>query len=148
VANAAADAALTSLGGELKQLLATDLVWSEVADRVVVVSNGMMSFFATSACEVAQHVRIDDAKGTADGGGLFNQENLPSESLLYAVLQAFPESGKQLKDAHNNPRSPRTAVEAVGQFWPDPGLVRVFQFGADASTGLGYCSVKLDSPKP
>lgn len=147
-ANADADAALICVGAELKQLLAKDLVWSEVATRLVVISDGMMSFFATSACEVAQHVTIDDATGTAKNTGLFNQENVPSETLLYAVLHAFPESGKQLKDDRNNPRQPRTAAQAVEQFWPDPALVRVFQFGADASTGLGYCTVKLDSPKP
>jgi CRISPR/Cas system CMR subunit Cmr4 (Cas7 group RAMP superfamily) len=46
-------------------LVANDPVWAQVAQRLVVVSDGMLSFFAKNACEVAQHVSIDDATGTA-----------------------------------------------------------------------------------
>src|ERR1035437_221225 len=37
-----------------------DPVWKEVASRLVILSDGMMSFFVQNACEVAQHVRISD----------------------------------------------------------------------------------------
>jgi len=144
--NAAADEALKNLAKQgFLPLLPDDEVWKEVATRLVVVSDGMMSFFATTACEVAQHVRIDDATGTAATGGLFNQENVPSETLFYAVLHAVPETGKQLKDDQGQTRQPRSANNAVDKFWPEPTKAHVFQFGADASTGLGYCTVRLDA---
>lgn len=146
--NTAADLALEKLAKEgLLPLLPADGVWKEIASRLVVVSDGMMSFFATTACEVAQHVTIDDATGTAKNTGLFNQENVPSETLFYAVIHASAESGKQLKGDEHRPRQPRAAEKALETFWSKPAENRVFQFGADASTGLGYCTVKLDDRK-
>ena len=116
--------------------LLDDPVWQEVALRLVVVSNGMMSYFARHACEIAQHVRIDDETGTASGGALFNQENVPGETLFYSVIHAFQGRGDRFKD--------RSGEDAIVQFetkLKDAG--EVFQFGGDASTGLGYCTVKL-----
>lgn len=133
------------LGAEMEKLLA-DPVWQEVIDHLVILSNGMMTFFATTACEVTQHVRIEDVTGTADGGGLFNQENVPSETLFYAPLHAFSEFGKHLKTDQDQSRPPRTATEAIREFWPKPAETRLFQFGADATTGLGQCTVRLHNP--
>ncbi|MCS1410348.1 MAG: hypothetical protein M2R45_03540 [Verrucomicrobia subdivision 3 bacterium] len=124
------------LGKQLAGLL-TDDVWKEVGDRLVILSNGMMSFFARTACEVAQHVRIDDETGTAVKGGLFNQENVPSETLFYSVVRGF---------AERTPRSTvrrRPAEKALEEFEEKLKGESVFQFGGDASTGLGYCTVQF-----
>jgi len=125
------------LGDSLANLL-DDPVWKEVANRLVILSNGMMSFFAQNACEVAQHVRIDDATGTAAGGALFNQENVPSETLFYSVLHALPGRGERFKD-----KKPKDALDAFAQKVDGN---KPFQFGGDASTGLGWCTVKLADP--
>jgi PIN domain nuclease of toxin-antitoxin system len=47
---------VTTLSG-----LIPDELWKKCGERLVVVSDGTMSYFATHACEAAQHVRIDDA---------------------------------------------------------------------------------------
>ncbi len=125
------------LGDALKNLLPEDPVWAEVATRLVILSDGMMSFFAQNACEVAQHVRIDDETGTAAGGALFNQENVPSETLFYSVLHAT--SGR------NSAYQSKTADDAFNAFATKLNGTP-FQFGGDASTGLGYCTVKLADP--
>jgi len=122
----------------LAALLPDDPVWQEVKDRLVIVSNGMMSFFAQNACEVAQHVRIDDATGAASGGGLFNQENVPSETLFYSVLHALGE--RRPEPERNGLRGPDQALDV---FAGKIQAAKVFQFGADASTGLGYCTVRI-----
>ena len=101
-----------------------------------------MSFFAQNACEVAQHVRINDATGTAAGGALFNEENVPSETLFYTVLNFFDERSRTKKKEVLRP-----AAKAVSIF--DAKLSakgQVFQFGGDASTGLGFCTVALNDP--
>ncbi|MFN3407898.1 MAG: type III-B CRISPR module RAMP protein Cmr4 [Limisphaerales bacterium] len=123
-----------NLGSTLAALLAEDPVWAEVANRLVILSDGMMSFFAQNACEVAQHVRIDDDTGTAAGGALFNQENVPSETLFYAVLNATDGRGAAYKS--------KTAKDALDAFAAKLNGAP-FQFGGDASTGLGWCTVKL-----
>ncbi|MEI7938763.1 MAG: type III-B CRISPR module RAMP protein Cmr4 [Verrucomicrobiota bacterium] len=132
-----------NLGATLATLVAGDPVWQEVANRLVILSDGMMSFFAQNACEVAQHVKISDETGTAEGGALFNQENVPSESLFYSVLHAFDErTANKAKDQR------RDGGKAIETFETKLKAVGVFQFGADASTGLGYCTVSLKEPVP
>jgi len=122
----------------LKDDNGNDPVWNEVASRLVILSDGMMSFFAQNACEVAQHVRIDDETGTAAGGALFNQENVPSETLFYSVLHALAGRGEKFKD-----KKPEHALKAFTQKVDGS---KPFQFGGDASTGLGWCTVKLADP--
>lgn len=114
-----------------------DPVWAAIKDRLIILSDGMMSFFAQNACEVAQHVRISDETGTAAPGALFNQENVPSETVFYAVLSA---TGSRLKA---NGYEGKTAEDALKSFGSKLAGDQPFQFGGDASTGLGYCSVKL-----
>ena len=123
--------------GKAFQDLFEDPVWTEVAHRLVILSDGMMSHFARHACEVAQHVKIDDLTGTAADKALFNQENVPSESLFWCTLRFFPGRGRPFKE-----RTALNAVEAFRKKIPDG---RVLQFGGDASTGLGYCSLNLHS---
>ncbi len=120
--------------GEALSDLFDDLVWREIASRLVVLSNGMMSFFTQNACEVAQHVRISDETGAAEAGALFNQENVPSETLFYSVLHAFSGRSRAFQS--------KTPENALDEFAKKIGN-KVFQFGGDASTGLGYCSVQL-----
>ncbi len=126
------------LADSLQQLLPNDEVWKEIGSRLVVLSDGMMSFFAQNACEVAQHVRINDETGTAAGGALFNQENVPSEALFFSVLHCFSERSSTKKDKL---RTSEQAAEAFSNKLSANG--NVFQFGGDASTGLGYCTVQL-----
>ena len=77
----------STLTGDLAGLV-EDALFQTIADRLVVLSNGMMSHFASTTCEVAQHVKISDETGTAEDGGLFNQENVPADTLFYSVLNA------------------------------------------------------------
>lgn len=126
------------LGENLRAIWPEEPVWNEISKRLVILSDGMMSFFARNACEIAQHVRINDETGTADEGGLFNQENVPSETLFYSAVHFFKERDPGKKG------NGRAAEEAEEAFRAKLNEKAVYQFGGDASTGLGYCSVKLD----
>lgn len=129
------------LARDLAALLADELFQS-VADRLVILSNGMMSHFVSTTCEIAQHVRISDETGTAEDGGLFNQENVPSETLFYSTLSATKSRVPigELKD-----KSADEALQAFEAKLKDAG--HTFQFGGDASTGLGFCTVTLHNTK-
>lgn len=109
-----------------------------LADRLVVVSDGMMSFFARTACEIAQHVRINDATGTASEGGLFNQENAPADTLFYAVLHATPPRSSAHREAKKTPADALAALDAKLK-----SVAYTLQVGGDATTGLGYCTARL-----
>jgi CRISPR-associated protein Cmr4 len=127
-----------SLANALADLVPDEL-FKSIADRLVILSNGMMSHFATAACEVAQHVRISDEKGTAEATGLFNQQNVPADTLFYSVLTATKSRVPKgdLKD--------KSADDALQAFGDKVSEGPVFQFGGDASTGLGFCTVITNS---
>lgn len=105
--------------------LLSDAVLSGAEGRFVLLSDGDLAHFAMNACQINQHVRIDDETGTADDGGLFNEETVPSETLFYAPLTVMP------RGAEDN---------AVFKALTSEQLV---QFGGNGTTGLGFCTVKL-----
>ena len=110
--------------GVLTKLL-SDAVLSGAEGRFVLLSDGDLSYFAVNACQVNQHVRIDDASGTAEDGGLFNEETVPSETLFYAPLTVMP------RGAEDNSVFNTLASE------------QLVQFGGNGTTGFGFCTVKL-----
>lgn len=105
--------------------LLSDSVLANAVGRFVLLSDGDLSHFAVNACQVNQHVRINDETGTAEEHGLFNEETVPSETLLYAAFTILR------KESENN---------AVFDALKTEQLV---QLGGDGTTGLGFCSVKL-----
>ena len=107
--------------------LLSDAVLSSAAGRFVLISDTDLSYFAENACQVSQHVRIDDETGTAEDGGLFNEETVPSECLFYATLTSLRE---------------QTQVNALVDSFKNEQLV---QFGGKGTTGLGYCTAKIVS---
>jgi CRISPR-associated protein Cmr4 len=106
----------------LKGLLVDkETTWSALCPKhLCLVSDDMMAHFARNACEVSQHVRIDDESGTAADQALFNQENVPAETLFHSVLHEL-----------------RAGVVDELQV---PGVI---QIGGDGTTGLGYCTTDL-----
>ncbi|MDB0056973.1 type III-B CRISPR module RAMP protein Cmr4 [Akkermansiaceae bacterium] len=106
---------------ELAKAIPIDGLWNDLAaDHLVLVSDDTLSHFAQTSCEVAQHVVIDDETGSAKSGLLFNQENIPAETLFFAPLtETKPDTIAELEI-------------------PNP-----IQLGGDATTGLGYCSTQL-----
>lgn len=114
----------TEWEGVLTTLL-VDAVLSGAKGRFVLLSDGDLSHFAMNACQVNQHVRIDDETGTAQDGGLFNEETVPSECLFCAPLTVLS------RGAEDN---------AIFNALESEQLV---QFGGNGSTGLGFCTVKL-----
>jgi CRISPR-associated protein Cmr4 len=112
---------------EVLTKLLGDAVLSGAKGRFVLLSDGDLSHFSVNACQVSQHVRILDETGTADteGGGLFNEETVPSECLLYAPLTLL---SRGVQD------------NAVFKSLENEQLV---QFGGGGTTGLGFCTVKL-----
>lgn len=105
--------------------LLNDAVLAGAAGRFVLLSDGDLSHFAVNACQVNQHVRINDETGTAEEGGLFNEETVPSETLFYAGITAL-----RRESADNS-------------LFKDLAEEKLAQFGGNGTTGLGFCTVKL-----
>jgi CRISPR-associated protein Cmr4 len=114
----------------LQKALPNDALWATLDKRLVIVSDGIFSHFCATACEVQQRICVDDEKGTVRGGALFNQENVPCETLFYAVLG-------QRKD---------------GKGWAELAASlkanSVQQIGGDESIGLGFCTLSMEGGAP
>lgn len=99
----------------------TESVWRKLCRRhLALVSDETLSLFARTACDVAQHVWIDDESGTAADQALFNQENVPAETLFFASVTEL---------------RPNTLTQLT--------VPPVIQVGGDGTTGLGYLSTHL-----
>lgn len=123
------------VAGAIKGMI-VDAVWEDMDKRFVVVSDEMFSYFVEQACEIVTRVRIDDETGVVAPGALFNQENVPSETLFYAVISAQDEKKK------SNGKI-RTAVQALETLQEKLKSVRVIQVGGDETIGLGFCSIDV-----
>lgn len=106
-------------------LLDEDPVLKAASERFVLLSDADMKYFAQNACQVSQHVCIDSERGTAVKGKLFNEEEVPSDTLFYAPVS-------QLKKHVD-----------VSSFVDRFSTESLLQFGGKETTGIGYCSVKL-----
>jgi len=126
--------ALNLWESHLKDLpgLAGDPVWKLLPGRLVIVPDGIFSFYVQSACEIAQHVAINDDTGTAQDKALFNQENCPAETLFYGVMSAQKINGKPA-DGENGALSKLAALNG-----------KPLQIGGGETTGLGWCSFILN----
>ena len=114
--------------------ICADALWTKyLGGRLAVVHDENFQHYVTACTEVVQRIKINPAKRTVDGGGLFTQENVPCETLFYSVLTVL------------NPRrpgvSPKPPAELLAELLPDapPPLM---QFGGDETTGHGLCEVR------
>ena len=109
---------------------------SKLKTDLVVLSDTDFAYFVEHATVVEPHVRIDDATGTADDGGLFYTENLPPESLMIAPLfasgtRAGKQNGDEMKAAEVMLKI-RTAIDG-----------KTLQIGGDATTGRGLIVARI-----
>ncbi|MDW8469616.1 MAG: RAMP superfamily CRISPR-associated protein [Burkholderiales bacterium] len=105
----------------------------KIKTDIALLSDTDFAYFAQHATLVEPHVRINDATGTADEGGLFYTENLPPESLLVASLMTSDarREGDDLK-AEEVLNRIRTVLEGA-----------LLQLGGDATTGRGLVAAKV-----
>jgi CRISPR-associated protein Cmr4 len=102
---------------------------------LAVLSDTDFAYFSEHATLVEPHVRINDATGTADDGGLFYTENLPPESLLVApVLASQTRTGR--KDDYEDATSVMAKIKNVIDG-------KLLQIGGDATTGRGLVVAKV-----
>lgn len=119
--------------GDISDTIYTELLakcdhplWTDtLKERLVIISDTLMSYFAQNACEIANHNKVDDETGTVANGALFSQENVPSETIFVGKIQS--------RDA-DKLETLKKAIEAEEN---------CLQIGANATTGLGWCQITV-----
>ena len=118
--------------------LLSDSLWTDrLAKRLAILHDEDFQHFVSTCTEVVARVAIDPENRTVRKGGLFNQENVPCETLFYTVLHVLP---PRRKDGDADPATQLTALLTA-----NPTL----QIGGDETTGHGFCEVsRHDLPLP
>lgn len=112
----------------LAQLLDDPLWTNKLAKRLVILHDEDFQHFVSTCTEVVARIVIDP--GTRTNSNLFNQENIPCESLFYSVLTV-------LKARRNGfEGEPKKHLDSL--LGANPHL----QIGGDETTGHGFCEVK------
>lgn len=121
---------------KLKEKCNFSLWETTLQDRLVILSDTMLTYFAKNACEIAHHNKIDDETGTVADTALFSQENVPSEALFVGEILAREdkEDEKLEKETHSLQKLYKKIKDKEGS---------LLQIGANATTGLGWCQVTM-----
>lgn len=138
-AHAKADDALAKIAEQLADYALSDaqlFFKAKVKTDLVLMSDDDFGYFVKHATSIEPHVRINQDRGVADGGGLFYTENLPPESLMIQLVMASDERSKS---------GATKASEVLDWVLKgDNGLHdKLLQVGGDATTGRGQVLVHV-----
>ena len=107
-----------------EQVFPDDPEWQGMLiSRFCVVSDDVMDFLLQTATEITARIRLQKDAKTVERGGLWYEEALPTETVLYGLLVATPVMA-----------SPEEVFETVEKLAQKP-----LQFGGNATTGKGLC---------
>lgn len=123
------DDASEALAGWLaRQIFPEDEGWQQtMRARFCVVHDDVLSFLLDTATEVVARVRLREGVKTVTAGGLWYEEALPTETVLWGLVTAVP-----------------VRAQADEVFRIIGGLVRTpLQLGGEATVGRGLCRLRM-----
>ena len=92
--------------------------------------------FVVNATEIITRIKIDREKKTVDGGGLWTEEHLPSDTLLYTPIYAT--DARKTKQNGENRAPVKTAKEILDSATHlENGQQSYLQLGGDETVGRG-----------
>lgn len=101
-----------------------------LGSRLAVVHDDVFNYLAEQGTEVVARVKIQDDKKTVQKGGLWYEESLPAESVLYGMV---------LADSVRQRETVVPAAEALGEMRGMVQQLGVLQLGGKATVGRGIC---------
>ncbi|EPY2304325.1 type III-B CRISPR module RAMP protein Cmr4 [Clostridium sporogenes] len=96
-------------------------------NRIVILNDSDFIDLVTMYTEVITRNKIDVRTGAAEGTGLFTEEYLPSETILYFMVLASPSF---------NVNNQKNSQEVLDYF--NENVDKVFQIGGNATIGKGF----------
>lgn len=111
-----------------KQVFPGDAYWQEtLTGRFCIVDDDVMSFLLDTATEVVARIRLQEQSKTVERGGLWYEEMLPAETILYGLVAAIPVMAK-----------PDEVFRTLARLIEKP-----LQIGGKATVGHGLCRLTL-----
>ncbi len=106
-----------------------------LSERLCVVHDDVLSFILNTATEITARVKIKDDVKTVEKGGLWYEEALPTETVLFGLALAFP-----------NQKTQMTVPDIFSAI--QSKLEKALQLGGKATVGRGICRVKMTNATP
>jgi CRISPR-associated protein Cmr4 len=111
-----------------------DADWQKMfIERFCVVSDDVLSFLLDTATEITARIKLQDDAKTVQKGGLWYEESLPAETILYGLVLATPTG------YHKNNRLEEATIFKVVTNAIEP----IVQLGGKATVGRGLCRLSL-----
>jgi len=131
---------VTTFANALSELVFgdTDLAyWKSLLQKnLVVLSDNDFRDFTLMSTEVITRTKIDNETGTVEDGALFTEEYLPTDSVLYSLVFASDEYGKN--------RQTEDATKVMDFFAKTMSDLKLFQLGGNATLGKGILRTKFE----
>jgi CRISPR-associated protein Cmr4 len=110
-----------------------DPLWTtSLEKRFSIINDENFQHFVTTCTEVTARIKVDATTRTVAGTALFNQENVPCETLFYAVLNVLPPRRKGVPNGFD-------ADATLAELLPNnEGNLPILQFGGDETTGARF----------
>ena len=119
-----------------------NLIHQGGSSHLVLLSDDDFKTFVLTATNVAQRIKVNPDTGTVNNTGLWTEENLPADSLLWNVLHAAPSRAPQtppkLQDAQGN----ASATKVLSCVDEALGKCALIQIGGDETIGRGLTRVR------
>ncbi|AEH24488.1 type III-B CRISPR module RAMP protein Cmr4 [Pyrococcus yayanosii] len=106
------------------------------AKRIAIVSDDVFSSFVKMATEIVARIRIDARTGTVAEGGLWYEEFLPSDTVMYSMIAI---ANPRVKNPPKEVNSPKGIARKLIEVFNN----RFLQIGGDETVGKGFVKVKL-----
>ena len=103
----------------------------ELLANAVIIADSDFQYLVETTCPVQSRIRIDGQTGIVATGGLFYEELLPADTLLYSVC---------FLSAERKAKNGLSATEL--NTWLHKTLPQHIQLGGDATLGRGYCELQ------
>lgn len=117
--------------------------WKDKLSRsLIVLPDGDFSEFVRTSTEIVARTRIDSVKGTVRKGGLWTEEYLPQDTIMYAVA-AFTRA-RVADDAQKagGVKAQEKRGQEMAQFF-SKNLPRFIQVGGNQTIGKGFVRLVL-----
>ncbi|MDX1909421.1 MAG: type III-B CRISPR module RAMP protein Cmr4 [Bacteroidia bacterium] len=138
----------TNIANALNQHTGIDI------SRLVVVSDNVFGDFTQLFTERMTRNKIDDTTGVVRDGGLFTEEYLPPEAMLYSLVIAdAPRQPKSEEGKNKALPSDFSTAEHIRNFitqdcWGGADKKKVLQIGGNTTVGKGLTELTFKSVQP
>jgi len=116
----------------------------KLENNLVILSDDEFRDFVTNSTEVITRTKIDNKTGTVEKGGLWTEEYLPQDSILYSIAMASGIKAKkdEDKDCFSEAKNSEEEAELVLEYFRN-GVGKVIQIGGNQTIGKGLTRIEF-----